>query len=432
MGTTTTASKPVIDTAPLAPFEWLLASRYLRPKRKDGLISIIAIIAFLGIMVGVATLIAVLGVMNGFREELYARLLGINGHVEIFRFGGDFKDVDATIARLLAVPSVRSVVPVVTGEALMTNADKEVGSLAVYIRGMRGNDIDALRQSGAKFDSGSLAGFDGSETIILGKRLAKSLDVAVGGTVQLLTHRGRSTVFGIKPNNKAYRVVALVDFGMAEADNVLAYLPFTEAQAFFVLPDAISKLDVKVDRPEQIGALLEPLQQAAGIEYVLRDWRQTSSEIFGIIDTQRDLMSIIVSLIVLVAALNIISGMMMLVKQKTKAIAILRTMGVTQAAIMRIFLLTGASIGLAGTLAGLAAGLLLAYNVEAVRGFIQWLTGRTIYDPNVYLISKLVARVDPWETVAIVAMALSLSVAATLYPSWRAARLDPVKALRNE
>jgi lipoprotein-releasing system permease protein len=421
-----------VNTAPFAPFEILLATRYLRPKAKDGIISVIAVISFLGIMLGVATLITVLGIMNGFREELYSRLLGLNGHVIVSKLGGGFTDFEETMARLKTVPAVASVSPIVTGEALMTNAEQEVGSLAVYVRGMRTADMAELAKTGAKFTPDPPTDFNASETIILGARLAKSLKVEVGGEVQMLTSKGKSTPFGRKPNNKAYRVAALVDFGMAEADSALAFLPLREGQLFFEVYDAVSMLEVQVTTPDKTRELLPLLQNAAGQSFYLSDWQDRNKTIFDIIDVQRDLMVIIVGLIMLVAALNIISGMMMLVKQKGKAIAILRTMGATKGAIMRVFLMTGASIGIAGTFAGLAVGLLLSGNIENVRYYIQKATGRVVFDPTVYLVSKLVARIDPWETAAIVAAALALSVLATLYPSWRASRLDPVQALRYE
>jgi lipoprotein-releasing system permease protein len=420
------------ETLPFSPFEWMLASRYLRPRRKEGFISIIAIFSFLGIMLGVATLIAVMGVMNGFRAELYNKLLGLNGHVVVTKLGDPFTDYEQIARQIATVPTVTQVMPLIEGQALFANPDLPGTSTAVFVRGMRKKDIEQMNFVGGGLNSGTLNGFDESSTIVLGLRLANSLGVDVGGRVKLLTHRGQSTVFGIKPNSKIYTVAALIEVGMAEYDRSIAFLPLTEAQAFFNYPGQVNMLEVMIKDPEQVKIVGPEIQKSAGTSYLISDWQQRNATFFDVLDLERDMMFIIVSLIVLVAALNIVSGLMMLVKDKGKDIAILRTMGASQGAIMRVFLITGASIGVSGTIAGLVLGILFARNIEAARGFIQWVSGRVIYDPSVYLLTKLVARIDVWETGSIVLVGLVLSVLATLYPSWRASRLDPVQALRYE
>lgn len=420
------------DTLPFSAFEWMLAGRYLRPRRKEGFISIIAVFSFLGIMLGVATLIAVMAVMNGFRHELYQKLLGLNGHLVISKLGEPFTEFDDVAAQVRKITGVTKAMPLIEGQALFTNADVPGNSIAVLVRGMRAGDIAQLNFVGGGLNSGTLAGFDQGDTIILGLRLANSLGINIGSRVKLITPRGKSTVFGIKPNVKVYTVSALIEIGMAEYDRTIAFLPLREAQAYFNFPNQAHVLEVMVENPEAIKAMAETVKAVVGQQFLISDWQQRNETFFNVLDVERDVMFIIVSLIVLVAAFNIISGLMMLVKDKGRDIAILRTMGASKGAVMRVFLITGASIGIAGTIAGTLLGIVLARNIEAVRGFLQWVTGRVIYDPGVYLLTKLVARIDPYETAAIVLTALALSVLATLYPSWRASRLDPVEALRYE
>jgi lipoprotein-releasing system permease protein len=420
------------DTAPFSAYEWLLASRYLRPKRKEGFISAIAIISFLGIMLGVATLITVLGVMNGFRADLYSKLLGMNDHVVVTCDKTDFTDFQDVGDRLARVPGVHGWAPVVIGQALMVNPDQATSSLPVYVRGMRQVDIAAIIASTGTLASGSLDGFDQSETIVISTKLARDLAIDVGGRVKLVTHRGKPTPLGIKPTSRTFVVAALTDLGASNQNTSLAFLPLAVGQDFFARIGGVSMLEVSVDHPDAVKAMLPALQQSAGPGTTLQDWQERNKTFFNVLDLERDMMFLIVSLIVLVAALNIISGMTMLVQEKGRDIAILRTMGASQSAMLRVFFLTGASIGVTGTLAGLLAGLVLASQIEHVRGFIQWLSGRSLVDGNIYLTNVLTARIDPWETASVVVMALSFSILATIYPAWRASRLDPVTALRYE
>ena len=421
-------------TMPFGPFEWLVASRYLRPRRKEGVISIIAIFSFLGIMLGVMALIVVMAVMNGFRQELYNKLLGLNGHFTVSKFAEPFTDYDEAVKRLLSVPGVKTAMPLVEGQALFTNAAQPGSSVAVYTRGMRGADITKLQSTLATggVRGGTFEGFDDSGSIALGLRLANALGVNVGDRVKLITTRGKSTVFGIKPNSKIYTVSALFEIGMAQFDNSIAFLPLSEAQSFFEFPGQANFVEVKVDDPEQVKAMTPALKAAMGEHFVINDWQMRDQSLFTVLDVERNTMFMILSLIIIVATLNIISGLMMLVKDKGRDVAILRTMGASQGSIMRIFLMTGASIGVAGTLAGFALGVLICANIEGIRWFISWITSTEIFDPNVYLITRLPARMNPYETAAIVIVSFLLAVLATLYPSWRASRLDPVEALRYE
>ena len=422
------------DTMPFGPFEWLVASRYLRPRRKEGLISVIAIFSFVGIMLGVMTLIVVMAVMNGFRHELYNKLLGINGHFTVSKFSEPFTDYDETAKRIANLPFVKSAMPLIEGQALFTNPSQAGNSVAVYVRGMRGADIATLQTqfTTGGMRGGTLEGFDQSGSIALGLRLANSLNVGVGDQVKLVTARGKSTIFGIKPNSKIYNVSSLFEVGMAQFDNSIAFLPLQEAQAFFELPGQANFIEVKVDDPERVKALSPAMRGAVGDHYVINDWMMRDASLLSVIDVERNTMFLILSLIVLVATLNIISGLMMMVKDKGRDIAILRTMGATPGAIMRIFLMNGASVGFAGTLAGFVLGVIICANLEAIRGFISWATGTAVFNGDVYLLTQLPVRMNPYETGSIVIGSFLMALLATIYPSWRASRLDPVEALRYE
>jgi len=420
------------DTLPFGPFERLVAGRYLRPRRKEGFISVIAIFSFLGIMLGVMTLIVVMAVMNGFRQELYNKLLGLNGHFVVSKFGEPFTDYDDAARKLLGVPGVKTAMPLIEGSGLYSNAAAPGTSLFVLTRGMRAADIANLKLVAGGLRGGSLDGFDDGSSIALGLRLANSLGVNVGDSVKVLTNRGKSTVFGIKPNSKAYTVGAIFEIGMSEYDKTIAFMPLKEAQSFFEYPGQTNVVEVMVDNPETVKAMTPLLKSALGSKFTVSDWQQRNETFFTVLDVERNVMFMILSLIVLVATLNIISGLMMLVKDKGRDVAILRTMGASQGSVMRIFLITGASIGVVGTFAGFVLGVLVCRNIEQIRWFISWLSGTVIFDPTVYYITKLPAQMNPVETAAIVVTSFLLAVAATLYPSWRASRIDPVEALRYE
>ncbi len=420
------------DTTPFGPFEWMFATRYLRPRRKEGLISVIAIISFLGIMLGVATLISVMALFTGVRQELTTKLLGLNGHFIVSKVGEAFTDYDATRERLERVPHVAHVMPVIEGQALFSNAAATGFSVAVLVRGMRAGDIASLKLVSGGLRGGSLDGFDDGQTIALGMRLAMSLGVNVGDQVKLITNRGKSTVFGSKPNTKNYTVSALFEIGMAEYDKTIAFLPLHEAQAFFNYPNQANVLEIMVHDPDTVKAMTPAIEAQLGKGYTLSDWEQRNATILSVIDVERNLMFFVVSLITIVAMLNVISGLTMLVKDKGRDVAILRTMGATPGSVMRIFLMTGAAIGIVGTIAGLILAILFCTYVEEIRSFIGWVTGTTPFDPNVYVVTKLKAVMDPVVTGSIVLGSMILSVLATIVPSWRASRIDPVEALRYE
>jgi lipoprotein-releasing system permease protein len=417
------------DTKPFAPFEWLLAGRYLRARRKEGFISVIAGFSFLGIMLGVATLIIVMAVMNGFRKDLFSKILGLNGHIVVYKVGEPFTDYPDKAAKIAAVPGVTHAIPIIEGQVMVSSTAQALGAL---VRGIGENDLKSLKLVANNIRGGSLDGFDGSQSIAIGTRLANALYVNVGDTLTLVSPRGAATPFGTAPRSKPYMISAIFELGMSEYDKTMIFMPLKESQRYFSKGDEADVLEVVVDDPERIDDYATAIRAAGGPTINLTDWRQKNETFFTVLEVERNVMFIILSLIILVAALNIISGMMMLVKDKGRDIAVLRTMGASKSSVMRVFLITGASIGVVGTLAGLVLGIVFCWNIESIRQFVSWLTGTAMFDPNVYYLTKLPAEINPVETAWIVFMALALSVLATLYPSWRASKLDPVEALRYE
>lgn len=417
------------ETRAFAPYEWLIAGRYLRPRRQHGFVSVIALFSFLGVMVGVAALIAVMAVMNGFREELYDKMLGINGHVIVNRVGEPFKDYVDVARRLAEVPGVETVMPLIEGPVLFSSRSYASGG---YLRGMRAEDIKRLTMVSRNVPFGTFEGFDDSETIAIGTRLADLLGVNVGDTVSVINPKGKTTVLGVKPNIKAYKVSAIFEIGMSEYDRTIVFMPLREAQIFLNYPDQVNVLELQVEHPDRVNQITPLLKAAGGPGLFVTDWQKRNETFLTVLDVERNTMFLILSLIVVVAAFNIISGLIMLVKDKSRDIAILRTMGATSGSVMRVFLITGTSVGVLGTIAGFFVGLLIITYRESIRQFISLMTGTPIFDPKVYFLSELPARMDPYETTAVVVTALLLSVLATIYPSWRASRLDPVQALRYE
>jgi lipoprotein-releasing system permease protein len=421
---------PAADTRPFAPFEWMLALRYLRARRKEGFISVIAGFSFLGILLGVATLIIVMAVMNGFRKELFSKILGLDGHVVAVRDDQtDFPDYEEYARKLATAPTVKQVVPLIESQVIASVPSQSVGA---KVRGVSEEGLKALPLIANNVRAGTLENFDSQDGIALGIGFMRFLRVNIGDTVTLITPRGVRGPFGVMPRIKAYKVTAIFEMGMSEFDRSMIFMPLIEAQRFFGKGDAVDKLDVIVDDPETVERSVAAMKELGIPALRLIDWRQRNAGFFSVLQVERNMMFIILSIIVVVAAFNIISGLIMLVKDKGREIGILRTMGATQGAIMRVFLITGASIGVVGTLAGCLAGVLFCWRIDEIRHFVAWLTSTNIIDPTIYYLTRLPADLS-WQTTGIiVAMALVLSVLATLYPSWRASRLDPVEALRYE
>jgi len=421
---------PATDTRPFAPFEWMLALRYLRARRSEGFISVLAGFSFLGILLGVFTLITVMAVMNGFRKELFSKILGLNGHVIVHKIGGDdFDNYDEAARRLATIPGVKQVLPLVEGQAMASMPHLAVAGL---VRGMREDDLKSVKLIAGNIRFGSLDGFDRQEGIAIGTRLANSLRVNAGDMVTLITPRGPTTPFGTAPRIKPYKVVAVFEMGMSEYDRTMIFMPLAESQRFFNKGDAVDVLEIFVADPEEVGEPMAAMKRAGIPGLHFSDWRQRNESFFTVLEVERNMMFIILSVIVVVAAFNIISGLIMLVKDKGREIGILRTMGASKGAIMRIFLITGASIGVVGTLVGALLGVLFCWKIDEIRKFVAWLTDTNLFNPDIYYLTKLPADINARTTTMIVLMALALSVLATLYPSWRASRLDPVEALRYE
>ncbi|MBV1702547.1 MAG: lipoprotein-releasing ABC transporter permease subunit [Hyphomicrobiales bacterium] len=407
----------------------MVALRYLRARRQSGFVSVIAGFSFAGIMLGVATLIVVMSVMNGFRYELLSKIVGVNGHIFLQAVGKPLDDYNDVVTRVAKVPGVTVVLPLVEGAAGVSSQYNQSGAL---VRGVRESDLKRLPGIAGHVVQGSLDGFDTSGGVAIGERMAQTLSLQVGDSISILIAKGAQTPFGIAPRIKAYPVTAIFKIGMSEFDSTFVYMPLAEAQAFFNRDNEASVIEIFVKNPDDMNGMRKKIDAVVGRPVIMTDWRERNQTFFDALNVERNVMFIILALIVLVAALNIISGLIMLVKDKGRDIAVLRTMGATRGAVMRIFLITGAFIGFAGTLAGLLLGLLVASNIEHIRQGLNWLLGANLFPSELYFLSTLPSRIEPSDVITVVAMTLFLSLAATLYPSWRAAKLDPVEALRYE
>lgn len=414
---------------PFSAFEWMLSLRYLRARRKEGFISVIAGFSFLGIMLGVATLIIVMAVMNGFRTELLSKILGLNGHMLVQSAGGPLTDYEEVAKRIAGVPGVKLAVPLVEGQALASSA---FGAGGVLVRGLSEASLRALPAIGSNIRAGTLDGFDEGSGVAIGSGLAKQLSLQAGDNLTLVAPRGAVTPMGTTPRIKVYKIAAVFEIGMSEYDSAFVFMPLAESQAYFNRDGDVTAIEVYIDKPDDVDRYRALLQEAVERPIYIVDWKQRNATFFNALQVERNVMFLILTLIVVVAAFNIVSGLNMLVKDKGRDIGILRTMGATSGAIMRIFLVTGAAIGVVGTLAGFLLGLIVCLNVEEIRQFISWLTSTELFSPELYYLSRLPAELNAGETATVVLMALILSLLAPLYPSWRAARLDPVEALRYE
>jgi lipoprotein-releasing system permease protein len=417
------------STRAFSSFEWMIAFRYLRARRAQGFVSVIAGFSFAGIALGVATLIVVMSVMNGFHIELMNKIVGINGHVFLQGVERPLTDYDEVVERVRKVPGVTIALPMVESAAGVSSQYQQTGGL---VRGIREADIRQLPGIAKNVKLGTLDGFDSGGGVAIGQKMAEQLSVRVGDNITILTARGVATPFGVAPRIKSYPVAAIFQIGVSEFDGIFVYMPLEEAQAFFNKEGEASVIEAFVEKPERMDEYRTLLDAAVQRPMILTDWRQRNKSFFDALKIERTVMFFILTLIVLVAALNIISGLTMLVKDKGRDIAILRTMGATRGAIQRVFLITGASIGITGTLAGFLLGLLVAHNLEPIRQGLNKLLGMNIFDPNFYLLSELPSVVELSDVLSVVGLSLTLSVLATIFPSRRAAKLDPVEALRYE
>ena len=409
-------------------FERMVSLRYLRSRRQEGFISVIAWFSLLGIGLGVATLIIVMSVMNGFRTELLTRILGLNGHASVHGNQSPMAGYDALAVRIGEIPGVLSVTPQLQGQVMAMVNGAAAGAL---VRGLRAPDLMARQVIPKSIVSGSLENFSGGPSIIVGSRLARQLRVGVGDKMTLISPVSTPTVFGSIPRMRAFTIVALFNVGMFEYDNSFIYMPLDQAQLFFKSGDAVNAIEVMVGHPDQVDEIRNPLALVIGDGRYAVDWKQKNSSFFNALQVERNVMFLILTLIILVAAFNIISSMMMLVNDKRSSIAIMRTMGASQGMITRIFFMSGASVGVIGTVFGSLLGLVFCWNIESIRQWLQNFTGADLFSAEIYFLSTLPAEVDPIEVSLVIGMALFLSFAASIYPSWRAARTDPIEALRH-
>jgi len=443
-------------TRPFSLLEWFLAGRYLRARRNDTFISVIAGLTLTGIAIGVATLIVVTSVMNGFREELLSKILGLNGHFIAYPVDSGFEDYEQTAIKLETIEGVVHAFAFVEGQALVSSKSQSTG---VSVRGVTLESINKLPMLANGVELGSWENWDQSNGAAIGYRLAQKLGVTLGDSITIINPDGSVTPFGTTPQIRSYPIVATFDLGMVEFDSFFVYLPMSAAQKYFKLykdvlregakvPDLMATdeeidaayeqrffataVEVFLDDPDAVDVARQRIYEQVERPMILTDWRQRNQTFFEALQVERVVMFVILSMIVVVAAFNIISSLVMLVKDKGRDIAVLRTMGISRNAIMRIFIIVGTTIGFLGTLVGLGFGLLLAINAETIRSWLAEVIGISIFPPEVFFLSELPSRVDMGEVGVILAMALGLSFLATIYPAWRAAQYEPVEALRYE
>ena len=409
--------------------EWHIAGRYLRAKRRESFISIIAGISFLGIMLGVATLIVVMAVMTGFRADLLDRILGVNGHATIRPYETRFIDREVLAAQLQKLEGVVMATPLVDGQAMLSSGDAARG---VLLRGLPVEKLQALPSLKDNVIDGSLAALAQPKTIAVGARLAERYGFKVGQKISLISPRGTVTPFGTAPRLRQFKLVAIFRVGLSEYDLNFTFASIETASSFFGFGPHQGAIDVIIDDPDLINKRAPQLRAAAGDDTYLTDWKQSNRTLAGALEVERNVMFLILTMILLVAALNIISGLIMLVRDKGRDIAVLRSMGASRGTVMRIFFITGASIGVVGTLAGLAAGVLFSTYIEEIRQFLIWSTGANLFPAEIYFLERMPARILPADVLQIALMALALSFLSTLYPAWRAASMEPVELLRND
>ena len=412
-------------------FERKIAARYLRARRGERFVSVIAIFSLVGIALGVATLIIVTSVMNGFRQELLSQILGLNGDIGIYGAGQPLTNYDAMSQKIRTIKDVTGAFPISQGEVLMSGP--QGGATGGIARGITLDGLKQLPTVSHHVVAGSLANLTGGDAIAIGAGLAQQFNLSVGSQISLILPQGKATVIGTIPSIQAFHVVAIFQTGMQQYDSSFVFLPLDAAQTLFQQTGSASQIQVFVTDPDHDEAVKQAiLNMFPGQPLNIQDWKQNNDSFLAAVTVERNVMFLILTLIIIVAAFNVISSMIMMVKDKAKDIAILRTMGASSGSVLRIFLMAGASIGVLGTFIGFALGVLFCHYINDIRLFVQHITGQKLFDPTIYYLESLPAQLDWREVVEIVLMALVLSVLATLYPSWRAAKIDPVETLRSE
>jgi len=413
-------------------FERMVAGRYLRARKGERFVSIIAIFSLIGIALGVATLIIVMSVMNGFRQELLSKILGLNGDLGIYAVGPGLQGYDDLVARVRKVPGVVSATAVVERPAGL-KPEQGGNYSAGLVRGITLDDLRSLKVVATNIQAGTLDNFKGDDAIAIGSGLAARAGIGVGSHLQVYAPDMTATPFGSIPRGRSYTVVAIFQVGFSEADNGFVFMPMEAAQILFRMPSLATQIEVTTSDPDHAIMTGRDIRRALG-DTPLRviDWTQNNNAFFAAVEVERNVMFLILTLIILVAAFNIVSSLIMMVKDKTRDIAVLRTIGASSGSVLRIFLMCGAFVGVAGTVLGTVLGVVFCLNIETIRHAIESLSGTNLFNPEVYFLSRLPAVLQWSEVVQVVCMAIGLSLLATIYPSWRAARTDPVEALRNE
>jgi lipoprotein-releasing system permease protein len=416
----------------LSPFEWMIAKRYLWPGKGEAFIALVAGISVGVVMLSVAMLVIVMSVMNGFRAELLDKIVGLNGHAIVQAYGGRLENWEDVLVRVKATPGVTDASPLIE-QPLLTSFGGRVE--AVFVRGQTDEDIADLGDKVVLGDMGSLyepSAQGGAGRVAIGTRLAQNIGARVGDTITIINPQGRSTPFGTSIRQVGYEVGAIFEVGIYDYDEKFVVLPIADAQTLLLMGDSIGMIEVTVDDPDQVGEILAPVQDQLAGRAVIADWKTMNSALFEALQVERVAMFFALSFMVLVAAFNILSSLVMLVRAKTRDIAIMRTMGATRRSLLKIFVTTGTTVGAIGTMAGLALGAIVLFFREPIVDFIAFATGQEIWDPEVRFLSTLPSRTDPWEIAGIVTLALVMSFLATLYPALKAANTDPVQVLRYE
>ncbi|WP_380877954.1 ABC transporter permease [Sphingomonas sp. DBB INV C78] len=414
----------------LSRFERTIAKRYLLPGKGEGFIFLVAGISLSAVTLGVWALITVMSVMNGFRAELFDKIVGLNGHAVVQGYGGRLPDWQAIVAQAQATPGVTSATPLIE-QPLMASYDGRVEG--VLVRGMRVQDIRANPTIKGNVVAGRMdALVPGANSVAIGARLAEALGAQVGGQISLISPQGQTTPFGTVPRIVSYTVAAIFEVGVYDYDKAFVLMPIEEAQTLLMLGDAVGMVEVETVDPDRVGEIMAPLAQKVGQQAVVTDWRQMNASLFEALAVERVAMFVILTFIILVAAFNILSSLIMLVRAKTRDIAIMRTMGATSRSILKIFISIGLSISIAGVLVGVLFAVITAIFRQQVVNFVQMVTGQNLWDPSIRFLTELPYKANPFEITAIILLTLGLSFLATLIPAWRAAKTDPVQVLRYE